>query len=66
VIWTAGHYPPDFLIDHAQAWYYYSYAAQRGQVDSKIVVSYYNVRGGHPVITRNPWLAAMYDIFRCS
>lgn len=58
-MWTAGHYPPNFTADHVKAWQYYSFAAQRGQIDSKIVVAVYNVRGGHPVIGRNPWLAAM-------
>ncbi|CAM4859821.1 unnamed protein product [Rotaria socialis] len=61
VMWTAGHYPPNYVVDHVQAWQYYSFAAQRGQVDSKIVVAYYNARGGHPVIIRNPPLAAIWS-----
>ena len=56
---TAGHYPPNFRTDHVQAWRYYSFAAQRGQIDSRIVVALYNARGGHPSIIRNPLLAAM-------
>jgi TPR repeat protein len=59
VMWTAGHYPPDFTVNHVQAWQYYSFAAQRGQIDSKIVVAFYNARNGHPAISRNPWVAAM-------
>lgn len=58
-MWTAGHYPPNFIIDHVQAWRYFSFAAQHGQIDSKLVVAYYNARGGHPAIIRNPWLGAM-------
>jgi TPR repeat protein len=58
-MWTAGHYPPNFTINHVEAWRYYSFAAQHGQIDSKIAVAYYNARGGHPVIIRHPWIAAM-------
>jgi TPR repeat protein len=58
-MWTAGNYPPNFLVDHVQAWRYYSFAAQRGQIDSKITVAYYNARGGHPAVIRNPYIAAM-------
>ena len=58
-MWTSGHYPPSFQVNHVKAWQYYSYAAQKGQIDSKIVVSFYNARSGHPVIIRNPWLAAL-------
>lgn len=58
-MWTAGHYPPDFRVDHAQAWRYYSFAAQHGQIDSKIAVAFYNARGGHPSIIRSSYIAAM-------
>ena len=58
-MWTAGRYPPTYQVDHVRAWNYYSYAAQHGQVDSKITVAHYNARGSHPSIIRNPWLAAM-------
>ena len=58
-MWTAGHYPPNYVVDHVQAWQYFSFAAQRGQIDAKLVVSYYNARGGHPAIIRNSWLAAL-------
>ena len=58
-MWTAGHYPPNFIVDHVRAWQYFSYAAQHGQIDSKIVVANYNARGDHPTIIRNSWLAAM-------
>ncbi|CAF1008906.1 unnamed protein product [Rotaria sordida] len=61
VMWTAGRYPPNFIIDHVQAWQYYSFAAKHEQIDSKVVVAYYNARGGHPVIIRNPWLAAIWS-----
>jgi len=59
-MWTNGHYPPYFIIDHVQAWRYYSFAALHGQIDSKIVVAFCNILGGHPVIARNPQIAAMY------
>lgn len=58
-MWTAGHYPPQYTVDHTQAWQYYSFAAKHGQVDSKVVVAYYNARGDHPVIIRNSFLAAV-------
>lgn len=58
-MWTAGRYPPEMTIDHGRAWQYYSFAAQRGQIDSKIVVAQYNARTGHPKISRNPWLSAL-------
>ena len=58
VMWSAGNYPPSFTVDHVQAWQYYSFAAQRGQIDSKILVALYNARGGHPSIIRNSWIAA--------
>lgn len=58
-MWTAGRYPPNFVVDHVRAWSYYSFAAQHGQIDSKIAVAFYNARGGHPSIIRNAWLAAM-------
>ncbi|CAF4827313.1 unnamed protein product [Rotaria sp. Silwood1] len=61
VMWTAGRYPPNFIVDHVQAWQYYSFAAQHEQIDSKIVVAFYNARGGHPRVMRNPWLAAIWS-----
>ncbi|CAF0804952.1 unnamed protein product [Adineta ricciae] len=61
VMWTAGHYPPQYVVDHARAWGYFSFAAQRGQIDSKLVVSLHNARGGHPVIIRDPWLGAIWS-----
>jgi len=58
-MWTLGRHPPDFIIDHSQAWKYFSYAAQNGQIDSKIAVAFNNARAGHPALIRNPWIAAM-------
>ncbi|CAF4360135.1 unnamed protein product, partial [Rotaria magnacalcarata] len=60
VMWASGRYPPNYVVDHAQAWQYYSFAAQHGQIDSRVVVAQYNARGGHPVI-RNPSLAAFWS-----
>ncbi|UJR27496.1 hypothetical protein I4U23_008780 [Adineta vaga] len=61
VMWTTGHYPPHYIVDHVRAWRYFSFAAQHGQIDSKLVVAHHNARGGHPVIIRNPWLAAIWS-----
>ncbi len=58
-MWAAGHYPPDYQIDHQKAWQYYSYASQKGQIDSKIVVSYYNALADHPWVERNSELSAV-------
>ncbi len=57
-MWSTGHYPPDFAKDHDKAWNYYSYAAQKGQIDSKIVVAHYNALGGHPLVQRSSRLSA--------
>jgi hypothetical protein len=58
-MWTAGHHPPDFVIDHVQAWKYFSFAALHGQIDSKVTVAFFNARAGHPAIIRDPRIAAM-------
>jgi hypothetical protein len=60
-MWTAGRYPPTFTVDHVQAWKYHSYAAQHGQIDSKIVVAHHNSRGGHPSIIRDSFIGAIWS-----
>lgn len=55
-----GHYPFTYQIDHQKAWAYYSYASQRGQIDSKIVVADYAALADHPIVERNSKSSAMY------
>lgn len=61
MMWTAGHYPFNYKKDHEKAWKYYSYAAQKGQIDSKIIVAYYTAFVDHPFVQRDPRISAMYD-----
>ncbi len=59
MMWAEGHYPPDFRKDYGIAWSYFSYAAQRGQADSRIMIAYYSALGGHPLMQRDAQSSAL-------
>ena len=59
-MWTTGHYPFAYRVDHEKAWTYYSYASQKGQIDSKIVVAHYAALADHPLVQRSSQSSAMY------